>query len=905
MVIGKGLFTKEEHFNLIKEVDWKAIMIDEFHEYKEPKTHGYQNVITLQTHSRMPSNFRPVIGLTGTPMQNKHKEFWSLSHIIDRDAFGTYNDFKETFEQPIKLARKKDAMESVVAKGKRASKSLREKLDVIYLARKKEEVLKDTLKEKVRLCYILTYLSSLCSQPLARRFAPRPTLCSPLRSSLFSSQDENVIFCEMSEFQKLVYKKLLTLPDFQLIIKKDHPCDCSVNAHIFQQFQRMVDLGKDEKSQNLFLKSNPATRRGKCCGQIPLIGQAEHVDGDIEGEIDQDAVIWLKQHRDEVGCKNCPSCIALPCMNKLYKACSHISLLQARQNPADMDPNEYTEATIQDFQRELRFAELIFNDDDDLRRHLPNESLFRSHSITDDHHMLSGKLKMMSMILQKFKRKNDRCLVFSQSTQTLDIIEKWVQSKGFKFLRLDGSTPTTKRQGLVDEFQRDPSIFLFLISTKAGGMGLNLTAANRVLIFDVNWNPSHDEQAQDRSYRIGQKKNVQVYRLVTRGCIEEKMYMRQIYKSHLKKESLESQGGDDNGETTVRLFMGVANDNRNQGELFGVHNLFMYKDGSFMTDAWASAGMMEEERNDGLGGIPVYNDSNMEAIINHETMQLDLDVEGADKKNFSLVSHLGTRNLDAMNNGGAFNPKAMNMRIKQPAMQDEDEGEGEGEGEGKEGEGKDGMDVIDLTTIKVEKGGDQKGGDQKGAQSSESQRESQRESQHSSQFSMVADFLRNQSSSQGISSESQMEDLMKLNGRGGRGGRGGGLAAAPLEIQESEDATQLLSEPQNSQFLAAEAERVAAEKKEQEKRKEKVVEKEKGEEKGSDKGGTKSVLRVPTANVQIMVSFASAPKKAVTGKGTAAEDPEMKGIIEGMYRPNYHKKKKKKKKKKKAAGDEG
>ena len=84
------------------------------------------------------------------------------------------------------------------------------------------------------------------------------------------------------------------------------------------------------------------------------------------------------------------------------------------------------------------------------------------------------------------------------STKTLDLIEKWLDSEGLTHCRIDGATTTGSRQKIVDQFQNDPNIFCFLVSTKAGGMGLNLTAANRVIQFDVNWNPSNDEQAQDR-----------------------------------------------------------------------------------------------------------------------------------------------------------------------------------------------------------------------------------------------------------------------------------------------------------------------------------------------------------------------------------------------------------------------
>ena len=107
----------------------------------------------------------------------------------------------------------------------------------------------------------------------------------------------------------------------------------------------------------------------------------------------------------------------------------------------------------------------------------------------DDHIALSGKMKELDYCLKTYQRQGDRVLVFSYSTRSLDVIEHYVKGKGWSFLRLDGSTPTKKRQTLIDQFQRDPSIFLFLISTRAGGIGLNLTAANRVIVYDVNWNP--------------------------------------------------------------------------------------------------------------------------------------------------------------------------------------------------------------------------------------------------------------------------------------------------------------------------------------------------------------------------------------------------------------------------------
>ena len=98
-----------------------------------------------------------------------------------------------------------------------------------------------------------------------------------------------------------------------------------------------------------------------------------------------------------------------------------------------------------------------------------------------------------------------------------------------KYSRLDGTTATSKRQQLVDKFNNDKGILAFLISTRAGGMGLNLTSATNVVLYDVTWNPSLDAQAQDRCYRYGQLQKVTVYRLIAQGTIEELKYMRQVY----------------------------------------------------------------------------------------------------------------------------------------------------------------------------------------------------------------------------------------------------------------------------------------------------------------------------------------------------------------------------------------
>ncbi|KAL1839433.1 hypothetical protein VTJ49DRAFT_1503 [Mycothermus thermophilus] len=151
----------------------------------------------------------------------------------------------------------------------------------------------------------------------------------------------------------------------------------------------------------------------------------------------------------------------------------------------------------------------------------------------------SGKMAVVKSLLPMWKRLGHKTLLFCQGIQMLDIIEAFVQRlDNIRYLRMDGKTPIKDRQALVDQFNASPDLDLFLLTTKVGGLGVNLTGANRVIIFDPDWNPSTDVQARERAWRLGQKKEVTIYRLMTAGTIEEKIYHRQIFKQFLSNKVL-------------------------------------------------------------------------------------------------------------------------------------------------------------------------------------------------------------------------------------------------------------------------------------------------------------------------------------------------------------------------------
>ena len=157
----------------------------------------------------------------------------------------------------------------------------------------------------------------------------------------------------------------------------------------------------------------------------------------------------------------------------------------------------------------------------------------------------SSKCVFLFSLMEDLQKNGHRTLIFSMSKKFLNLIEDIIGAdpsykEKFKYLRIDGDTEIMSRESICQEFNNDPSIFCCLLTTKVGGFGLNLTGANRVVILDPDWNPANDNQAVDRVCRIGQKRDVIVYRLVTIGGIEEKIYRRQIFKRGINLQTIET-----------------------------------------------------------------------------------------------------------------------------------------------------------------------------------------------------------------------------------------------------------------------------------------------------------------------------------------------------------------------------
>uniref|UniRef100_A0A8C6K2G5 DNA excision repair protein ERCC-6-like n=1 Tax=Melopsittacus undulatus TaxID=13146 RepID=A0A8C6K2G5_MELUD len=150
----------------------------------------------------------------------------------------------------------------------------------------------------------------------------------------------------------------------------------------------------------------------------------------------------------------------------------------------------------------------------------------------------SGKMLFLVGLLERLREEGHQTLVFSQSRKMLDIIERVLSCRQFRIMRIDGTvTHLLEREKRISTFQSNRDYSVFLLTTQVGGVGITLTAASRVVIFDPSWNPATDAQAVDRAYRIGQKENVVIYRLITCGTVEEKIYRRQVFKDSLIRQT--------------------------------------------------------------------------------------------------------------------------------------------------------------------------------------------------------------------------------------------------------------------------------------------------------------------------------------------------------------------------------
>uniref|UniRef100_A0A8C9U8S9 Excision repair cross-complementation group 6-like 2 n=1 Tax=Scleropages formosus TaxID=113540 RepID=A0A8C9U8S9_SCLFO len=235
----------------------------------------------------------------------------------------------------------------------------------------------------------------------------------------------------------------------------------------------------------------------------------------------------------------------------LRKVANHVALLQPRGSTSKKQEQYVNEICEKVFQKFPGFTQRC------------KQAAFEAMSDP----VYSGKMKVLQRLLNHYVQNKDKVLLFSISTKLLDILESYCMAAGIEYRRLDGTTKSKDRVKIVKEFNSSLDINICLVSTMAGGLGLNFVGANIVVLFDPTWNPASDLQAVDRAYRIGQYRDVTVLRLISLGTVEEIIYLRQVYKQQLQSAVVGK-------EHARRYFEAIQGPDGHSGELFGVRNLF-------------------------------------------------------------------------------------------------------------------------------------------------------------------------------------------------------------------------------------------------------------------------------------------------------------------------------------------
>ncbi|EEH42781.2 uncharacterized protein PADG_07601 [Paracoccidioides brasiliensis Pb18] len=426
-------------------VEWDCVVADECHIIKERKSETTQSMNEINALCR--------IGLTGTAIQNKYEELWTLLNWTNPGKFGPVSTWKSTICDPLKLGQSHDATTYQLSKARKTAKKLVNNLLPPFFLRRMKTLIADQLPKK----------------------------------------SDRVVFCPLTPTQADAYERVLDSDIIKYIKMSSDPCSC----------------GSGKKS-------------GWCCRMyLPQGGK------------------WQSY--------------VFPAISNLQKLSNHLAILI----PQSQDPSEKQDKDLEMLQIALP---------DQWRQLYATRDSILNYA----NHEFCGKWKVLKKLLKWWHRNGDKVLVFSHNVRLLKMLQMLFKHTSYNVSYLDGSMTYDNRAKAVDNFNADPREFVFLISTRAGGIGLNITSANKVVVVDPNWNPAFDLQAQDRAYRIGQSRDVEVFRLISAGTIEEIVYARQIYKQQQANIGYTAS-------TERRYFKGIQEKKDRRGEIFGLSNMFQYQ----------------------------------------------------------------------------------------------------------------------------------------------------------------------------------------------------------------------------------------------------------------------------------------------------------------------------------------
>jgi SNF2 family DNA or RNA helicase len=554
---------------------WIYLILDEAQNIKNFKSQRWQHLLHFNSDRRLL--------LTGTPLQNNLMELWALMHFLMPHVFASHREFQEWFSLPVM-----GIIEGSSSMNERLIQRLHSILRPFILRRLKSEVEQQLpLKyEHIVMCRLSKRQRYLYDEFMSR---------AQTQESLASGNFLSVINCLMQ------LRKVCNHPDLfetrtivspfvmqacQFFIWKTvpyvwfqhiytNPCprymslidQTKFSVSDIQLIERLKHhvkyMKKQVRPRAAFQGENYISRKNRC----------------IEGTKEAFELEQIQLLNDQ----NQRKCIMLP----VYTADLVNSLQQCSQT--------YNEECHYVMEHLLSISRTICENslyeilkrfvfvvppvwavsrssisriwDEDLRKAIVEQhKVHKDHSLNQllaiakgnqffafpDLHLIQydcGKLQALDDLLRKLHQAEHRVLIFTQMSRMLDILEIFLNYHGYRYLRLDGATRIDHRQMLMEKFNNDPRIFVFILSTRSGGVGVNLTGADTVIFYDSDWNPAMDIQAQDRCHRIGQTRDVHIYRLISESTVEENILKKATQKRIL--DELVIQGG----EFTIDYFL--------------------------------------------------------------------------------------------------------------------------------------------------------------------------------------------------------------------------------------------------------------------------------------------------------------------------------------------------------------
>eukprot|EP01018_Ginkgo_biloba_P024829 Gb_30810 [translate_table: standard] len=575
-----------------KRKKWKYLILDEAHLIKNWKSQRWQTLLNFNSKRR--------ILLTGTPLQNDLMELWSLMHFLMPHVFQSQQEFKDWFSNPISgmVERQEQVNKEVVDRLHNVLRPFilrRLKQDVEkQLPKKYEHVICCKLSKRQRNLYedfiassetqatlasgnflglinVLMQLRKVCNHP--DLFEGRPIISSfdmPGLEQHLSSHVCSILSGDPYSTLDLVGMNLIfTQVEFVMNSWEcDHISNIATPSSLIQEIgnlrdEELAQVGCKQKpvhGRNIFEEIQHSLHEARVkqarvraaalarlnslrCKQNPLYGMDLRKTLTIEHPV-------YDIHKK----KNNPSCylefspriadlVMLPserCQKMLDLIEAFVfAIPAARAAPPTVwcsKSESSVNAPVLDDSCAKEMSLLL----EPIRPVIVRRQLF-----FPDRRLIQfdcGKLQQLAILLRRLKSEGHRALIFTQMTKMLDVLEAFINLYGYTYVRLDGSTQPEERQILMQRFNTNPKIFLFILSTRSGGVGINLVGADTVIFYDSDWNPAMDQQAQDRCHRIGQTREVHIYRLVCERTIEENILKKANQKRVLDDLVIQSGG---------------------------------------------------------------------------------------------------------------------------------------------------------------------------------------------------------------------------------------------------------------------------------------------------------------------------------------------------------------------------